>query len=59
LPRLVDVHEKAFAALRWMGFREKEARWALERVRSTKADSIVDAERVIREALAALTRKVA
>jgi hypothetical protein len=59
LPRAVDAHENAFAALRWMGFREKETRRALERVRATNRVTVDDTEQVLREALAVLTNEAA
>jgi hypothetical protein len=52
--RVIDVHDKVFAALRGLGFRESEAKRALERVRAEKTGAL-DVEKVLREALAVLT----
>jgi Holliday junction resolvasome RuvABC DNA-binding subunit len=48
------VYVKAFSALRSMGFRETEARRALERVRETPEVSDTDIKQVLHEALRVL-----
>jgi hypothetical protein len=54
-PRAVATHEEAFRALRALGFREREARRALEQVRTNTHVGDAGTERVLREALAVLT----
>jgi hypothetical protein len=53
-PRVADAHAQAFRALRALGFKEREARFALDHLRSTHVGAI-RVEQVIREALGALT----
>jgi len=53
-PRAVATHEEAFRALRALGFREREARQALEQVRTGTHGGDASTERVLREALSVL-----
>jgi hypothetical protein len=53
-PRAAQAHEQAFLALRSLGFRERETRFALERIRG-RASEQVSTESVLRQALVALS----
>ena len=53
-PKMQDLHTKLFKALRGMGFREKESRQALEKVRQKLPDQL-EASVLLRAALAELT----
>jgi Holliday junction resolvasome RuvABC DNA-binding subunit len=54
-PRIAASHAGAFRALRSLGFREKEARSALDRIRRRDDLTGASTERVLREALSALS----
>jgi 5-methylcytosine-specific restriction endonuclease McrA len=57
-PRVVDAQAKAFAALRGLGFREREIRGVLAKLRQSDVDRVSaepGVERVVRAALAVLT----
>jgi hypothetical protein len=56
-PSLVTVFEQAFLGLRSLGFREGEARSALERVRASAHVGEVSIESILRHALALLATK--
>jgi hypothetical protein len=47
-PRAIGAYEEVFLALRALGFREKEVRWALERVRAQMGPSHVTIEDLLR-----------
>ncbi len=54
-PRAAQIQAKAFAALRGLGFREREIRRALAESRKRGDDRPASIERVVRDALANLT----
>ena len=54
-PRTATTYEQAFRGLRSLGFRETEARTALERIRRTAALD-ADVETVLRMSIMDLTR---
>jgi 5-methylcytosine-specific restriction endonuclease McrA len=56
-PRTTAAYEQAFHALRSLGFRECEARGALDTVRKESNACEPAFERILRQALAALTRE--
>jgi hypothetical protein len=53
-PLVAAVHEEAFRALRSLGFRERETRSALERIRGAFSEPL-STEKVLRQALLALS----
>jgi hypothetical protein len=54
-PHLAEAYTNAFHALRSLGFREGEVRRALDRIRAKALQGEVNTERLLREALAALS----
>jgi Holliday junction resolvasome RuvABC DNA-binding subunit len=53
-PGVVAIREEAFRALRSLGFRESEARRALERLRATSHVDAPTIQTILRQALALL-----
>jgi len=53
-PEVVAIHEEAFRALRALGFRETQARRALERVRESAHVGAASIQTILRQALALL-----